>query len=589
MTTVKSRFAADGVIIYNARTATSDNETVPAILKRHAQERGDQIALIDAKSGASLTYGALWDQSVRLSHGLEKFDLSVDRPIVILSENSINHAIVTFAGMIRGIPIAPLSVAYSQFSNLSLISSLFRQLTPGLVFAEDADTFARSLACASDMHIATLASRGTVADHHLSDILIDQRTSPNLDHIAGSTVAKVLFTSGSTGVPKGVIVTQRMICSNQKALSVEWPFLEEEPPVIVDWLPWNHVYGGNLVKMCALRNGGTLIIDHGRPLPDQFKNTVDNLTTYRPTIHFGVPRGFDQLIQVLEADEHFAQTYFSRLKRMFTAGAALPTAIWERYRHLAKRYASNHFVTHVAWGATETSPLVTLSPPDNTRSDNLGVPVEGCEIKMVPNDDQYDLRLRGPMVTPGYWRNPKATTQSFDSDGFYKIGDAGRLIDDDPNQGIVFDGRISENFKLTTGTWVHVNALRLATIDALRPAVQDAVIAGHDQNEVGVLLFMNLDGCRKIVGHSDLDITELTQNDTLRTHLAKGLSQIGKDYGSSGRIARAFMLIEPPSQEDGEITDKGYINQRAALRKRTSDVIQLFEDASHPRVILTAG
>ncbi|MCY4302903.1 MAG: AMP-binding protein [Aestuariivita sp.] len=589
MTTVKIQHVADGIILYNTRTVAADDETVPAILERHACERGDQTALIDAKSGTCLTYGALWDRTIRLARGLGRFDLGVDRPIAILSENSIDHAIVTFAGMVQGVPVAPLSVAYSQFSDPSRIASLFRQLTPGLVFAQDADTFERSLSLASDMQIATVASRGAVADYIVTDLFVDVMENPRRESIDGDTIAKVLFTSGSTGAPKGVIVTQRMICSNQTALSAEWSFLADEPPTIVDWLPWNHVYGGNLVAMCALRNGGTLVIDQGRPLPGQFANTVDNLATYRPTIHFGVPRGFDQLIQELEADENFARAYFSRLRRMFTAGAALPSVIWNRYQRLAESYARDDFVAHVAWGATETSPLVTLSPSDNRRPDNLGVPVQGCEIKMVPNEDRYDLRLRGPMVTPGYWRNQKATDHAFDDEGFYKIGDAGRLIDDDPTQGIVFDGRISENFKLATGTWVQVNALRLATIDALRPVVQDAVVAGHDRNEVGVLLFMNLDGCRRIVGNSDLDLIELTRNANLRAHLAKGLSQVGKDSGSSGRVARGLILTDSPSQEDGEMTDKGYINQRAALRKRADDVTRLFEDATHPSVVLAVG
>ncbi|MCY4152552.1 MAG: AMP-binding protein [Aestuariivita sp.] len=589
MTTIKTRHAADGIILYHTQIAESDDETVPAILERQARERGDQNALIDARSGVQLTYNDLWDRTKRLAQNLGQFDLGVDQPIAILSENSIDHAIVMFAGMVRGVPVAPLSVAYSQFSDLSRISTLFGQLTPGLVFAEDANSFARSLAKAADLNIPTMASHGAGANHILSDCLDEAMENTQPAQVDGDTIAKILFTSGSTGDPKGVIVTQRMICSNQTALSVEWPFLAEEPPTIVDWLPWNHVYGGNLVLMCALRNGGTLIIDHGRPLPGQFAQTVENLATYRPTIHFGVPRGFDQLTQELEADEDFARAYFSRLRRMFTAGAALPSAIWDRYRRLATRYAQDDFVTHVAWGATETSPVVTLSPAENTRPDNLGLPIQGCELKMVPNEDRYDLRLRGPMVTPGYWRNQPATDAAFDSDGFYKIGDAGRLIDDDPTQGIVFEGRISENFKLATGTWVQVNALRLATINALRPVVQDVVVAGHDRNEVGVLLFMNRDGCCKITGDSDSSLIELTKNDSLRTHLAKGLSEVGKDRGSAGRVARGFVLIDSPSQEDGEMTDKGYINQRAALRKRADAVTQLFEDAAHPNVILAAG
>ncbi len=564
------------------------DETVPEILLSQAKRCPEKIAIIDLVSGKDITYRDLWSRICALSNGLSRFGLGIDRPIAILSENSINHAVVTFAGMALGVPVAPLSVAYSQFSDLGRIRSLLEQLTPGLVFAEDAGALGRSLSVAEAMDIPTVAARGVGAGHLLSGLEAGPGRALDLSAIDRDTIAKVLFTSGSTGAPKGVIVLQRMICSNQTAMAAEWPFVEEEPPVIVDWLPWNHVYGGNLVMMCALRNGGTLVIDDGRPTPGLFRKTIDNMTAYRPTIHFGVPRGFDLLVPALEEDEEFACAYFSRLRRMFTAGAALPAATWDRYRTLAARYASDGFVAHVAWGSTETSPVVTISPPDNTRPDNLGVPVQGCEIKMVPDGEKMELRLRGPMVTPGYWRNERATAEAFDAEGFYRIGDAGRLLDDDPDKGILFDGRISENFKLVTGAWVLVNALRLATIDALRPAVMDAVICGHDRDAVGVLMFMNLTGCREIAGVPDAEISDLIRSEPLRVHLADGLSRIGQGGGSSGRVVRGLILTDTPSQEDGEMTDKGYLNQRAALRKRAADVTRLFEDDSHPSVVRAA-
>jgi len=564
------------------------DETVPEILLSQAMRYPEKIAIIDLMSGKDITYRELWARICALSNGLLRFEPSIDRPIAILSGNSINHAVVTFAGMALGVPVAPLSVAYSQFSDLGLIRSLLEQLTPGLVFTEDADVFGNSLSVAREMDIPTVTARGLGAGHVLSELEANPGQAPDLTVIDCDTIAKVLFTSGSTGAPKGVIVTQRMICSNQAAMSAEWPFVEGEPPMIVDWLPWNHVYGGNLVTMCALRNGGTLVIDDGRPAPGLFQKTIDNLTMYRPTIHFGVPRGFDLLVPALEEDEEFARAYFSRLRRMFTAGAALPEATWDRYHTLAARHANDDFVAHVAWGSTETSPVVTISPPDNTRPDNLGVPVQGCEIKMVPDGEKIELRLRGPMVTPGYWRNENATAEAFDAEGFYRIGDAGRLLDDDPGKGILFDGRISENFKLVTGAWVRVNALRLATIDALRPAVLDAVICGHDRDAVGVLMFMNLTGCREIAGVPDAEIPGLIRSEALRVHLADGLSRIGLGGGSSGRVARGLILTDAPSQEDGEMTDKGYLNQRAALRKRAADVTRLFEDDSHPSVVPAA-
>ena len=576
-----------GFIIRNrSKTDFINTETVPGIIAEHARKRSEKIAIIDLNSGLNIAYGALWSRICKLSGGLLQFKFNVDTPIAILSENSIDHAVVTFAGMVLGIPVVPISVAYSQFSDLARIRSLFRQLTPGLVFAQDAQVFVRSLAVASGMGIPTVTSCGNGADHLLADLETVSGQVPDLVTINSDTIAKILFTSGSTGAPKGVIITQRMICSNQAAIAAEWPFVEDEAPTILDWLPWSHVYGGNLVIMCAIRNGGTLIIDDGRPIPGLFQKTIENLTKFRPTIHFGVPRGFNLLVPALEEDDSFARAYFSKLRRMFTAGAALPAITWNRYHTLVSRYANEDFVSHVAWGSTETSPLVTISPPNNTRSDNLGVPVQGCEIKMVPDDNKMELRLRGPMVTPGYWRNEKVTAEAFDEDGFYRIGDAGRLLDDDPAQGILFDGRISENFKLTTGTWVQVNSLRLATIDALYPAILDAVICGHNRDNIGALLFMNINACRQIAEESDAEMTELMSNPKLRRHLAEGLAKIGKCKGSSGKVERALILVDVPSQEDGEITDKGYLNQRAVLHKRAEDVIRVFEDESHRSVVL---
>lgn len=584
----KNRDGTLSYLIKGPKDNSAPDQVVPAVIEALAIEVPNKVAIIDLQGGNEITYGALWGRICALSNGLRRFDLSVDKPIAILSENSIDHAVVTFTGMVLGVPVSPISVAYSGFSDLSRIRSLLEQLTPSLVYAEDAEVFGRSLTVAESLGIPTVASKGAGADHFLSELETDTEPVSGQAVIDGDTIAKILFTSGSTGAPKGVIVTQRMICSNQAAMAAEWPFVEEEPPVIVDWLPWNHVYGGNLVMMCAIRNGGTLVIDNGRPVPGLFKKTIANLTKYRPTIHFGVPRGFDLLVPALEENEDFARAYFSRLRRMFTAGAALPASTWDRYHDLAARYANDHFVAHVAWGATETAPVVTMTPIDNTRHDNLGVPLQGCEIKIVPNEDKSELRLRGPMVTPGYWRNEKATAEAFDEDGFYRIGDAGRLLDDDPAKGILFDGRISENFKLKTGTWVQVNALRLAAIDALRPAVADAVVTGHDRDEVGLLLFMNLVGCREISGAGDASLDDLMSNETLKRHLALGLAQIGKGGGSSGRVARALILADAPSQEDGEMTDKGYLNQRAALQKRADDVSRLFEDATHETIVLAA-
>ncbi|MEH0295521.1 AMP-binding protein [Agrobacterium sp. CCNWLW71] len=545
--------------------------------------RGEEVTV--------LTHGEAWERARNLADALIEFGLSAERPLAILSGNSIDHALLSLAAQIAGVPVAPISAAYSHLKDLGRLRQVLEILSPGLVFAEDGKAFAGALELALSLGAATAATKnGSDQQESLAAQLFEHRTTKAFRHLAkASDTAKILFTSGSTGVPKGVMVTHEMICSNQDAIVQVWPFLKHVQPMLVDWLPWNHVFGGNIVFTCAIRNGGTLVIDEGRPLPGQFDRTLRNLRDYPPTIHFGVPRGFEELVNALEGDEEAARSYFGDLRVMFTAGASLPSTVWERYRALGAKYGRPDLGVHVSWGSTETAPIVSASPRDNERPDNLGAPFPGAEIKLVPNGDKYELRIRGPMVTPGYWRRPDLTAEAFDQDGFYCIGDAGKFLDpEDPSKGILFDGRIAENFKLITGTWVQAGLIRPAAVSAGRSLIQDAVVTGHDRHEVGLLIFLNRAVASQLASLPDATLDELARSEVIRERISGILGELSGS-GSSSRVARALILSDLPSIEAGEITDKGYLNQRALLRSRADMVERLYADPLHPDVILPAS
>src|SRR5216683_249509 len=401
---------------------------------------------------------------------------------------------------------------------------------------------------------------------------------------AGVPVAPV-----STGQPKGVVNTQRMLCSNQQSYAQAWPFLEDRPPVILDWLPWNHTFGGNSDFNLILRNGGTLFIDEGRPAPGLIERSVANLREVSPTLYLNVPRGFALILDHLERDGALARNFFRELDLIFYAGAALPQSLWQRIEALSQKTIGRTLTMLSAWGTTETAPMATIVHYPIARAGNIGLPAPGCEIKLVPHDDKLEIRVRGANVSPGYWQRPDLTAEAFDADGFYRPGDAARLADPaDPARGIVFDGRIGENFKLGSGTWVSTGALRIAVIAAGAPVIEDAVIAGHDRDEIALLIFPSLAGCRGLCSHMPVDaplkmlIAESAVREALSAGLARHNAQAG---GSSHRIARALLLDRPASIDQGEITDKGYLNQRAVLANRAALVERLYADPPDAEVI----
>ena len=507
------------------------------------------------------------------------------RPLAILSDNSIEQALVMFGAMTARIPVMPVSPAYSLMSeDHEKLKGVFQRMDPSIVFVQNPDPFARALD-ALDLSERRLlvAETGEAAPtaENLSDWLETQPTGDvedELSRIDYDTVAKILLTSGSTGMPKGVLNTHLMLVSNQVSYAQVYAFMRDEPPVLVDWLPWNHTFGGNFNVNAVLYNGGTLYIDEGRPLPGRIEETIRNLRDIAPTMYLNVPRGYDLLLPALEADNKARDNLFRRLQKFFFAGAALPSNIWNRLDKLALETRGSPVPITTSLGSTETAPAATYINWTPKSTGNIGVPMPGNEVKLIPNGDKLEVRMRGPNISPGYFGEPELTARAFDDDGYFCIGDAGRFEDeDDPAEGIVFDGRVAENFKLMTGTWVHAGQLRLEVIAAASPVIQDAVVTGADRNEVGLLAFPSVAGCGSLVD-SDPSVEDLVTDQRIQETLRRGLAaHNSKSPGSSTRIRRVLLMTEPPQIDAGEITDKGYINQRAVLSRRDDLVSRLYE------------
>ncbi len=573
------------LIMASRQPASFGFQTIGAMLLSAADKAPQKTFLEQYADGQwqSLSFGQAREQAERIARGLLASGLNGEQPLAILSPNSIKHALISLGAQLAGIPVAPISVAYSQMDDLGRLTGILNLLTPGAVFVEDAAQFSSAIDLAKHLDIKVITATGdTDRDHIRFSELRDCVSDAALPVLSCGTVAKVLFTSGSTGVPKGVKITHGMMCSNQEAILDRWSFLVQEPPTLVDWLPWNHVFGGNLVFNCALRNLGTLVIDDGKPLPGRFQRTIDNIKRSPPTMHLSVPSALGELVKAMRGDAELAAAFFGRLKAIFSAGAALPQATWDALYDLAREYGLPEFRIYIGWGSTETGPVVSITPEDNTLCNNLGAPIGGACIKLAGDQDKIELRIRGPMVFPGYWRNPEATAAAFDEEGFYRIGDAGRPVDyQRPEAGILFDGRVAENFKLVTGTWVQAGTLRVEAISAASPAILDAVVTGHDRDEVGLLIFPDVVGCRTVAGKPDAQLADLIENPSVHDVIRNGLSTLARG-GSSTRIGRVLLLDTPPSIAKGEITDKGYINQRAVLTNRSALVALLYGDQLPP-------
>ncbi|MBK5048920.1 feruloyl-CoA synthase [Burkholderia sp. R-70006] len=525
-------------------------------------------------------------RSVRsIGQVLLDLDATPHRPVTVLSDNSVNHALMTLASMYVGRPAATVSSAYARIAkDSSKLHRILRQLDPAMVYVEDGDIYGPSLAAAplSCPVVATHAPRpGWLGFDTLTSCAATDAVSAAHARITPGDIAKLLLTSGSTGSPKLVVNTHGMLSANQQMIAQCWTFVDQTAPVVVDWLPWSHTFGANHNFNLVLRHGGTLYVDDGRPAPGLIERSVDNLRDVAPTLHFNVPRGFDALAPFLENDDVFAERFFSRLQVLFYAAASLPPQLRERFERVAARHRRADDVPVFfasAWGATETAPLVTSVHFRHDIAGNIGVPAPGTELKFVPSGGKFEMRVRGPSVFPGYLNDPDASAAAFDEEGFYRIGDAGKLCDPaDPNAGVLFDGRVAEDFKLSSGTWVSVGTLRLNAVDALAPFALDVVVAGHDRAEIGLLIFPTA-ALRALAPELDAATTgiELGRHEAVRRAVCRGLRGLARDAGASQRAARAVILSKAPSLEAGEITDKGYVNQRAVLNLREEEVQRLF-------------
>jgi feruloyl-CoA synthase len=565
-------------------------------LEHWAQQTPDRIFLGE-RSGAdapwtTLTYRDALRQVRSVAAWILAQGLSAERPLVILSDNSIDHALLALASMHVGVPAAAISPAYSLVSkDFDKLKGMISLLEPGAIYVSSLKPFAAALAAIAPLNTAKIVSGDTDGGEVISFSAVAATPETSavetaFANVAPDTIAKFLFTSGSTGTPKAVINTQRMLTSSQQAKAQTWSFLEDPQTdlVILDWLPWSHTFGANHNFNLVLRNGGTLYIDGGKPAPGLFATSLANLRSVMPTVYFNVPRGFDMLIAALRGDDELRRRFFNEVKFAFYAGAALPQNLWDAMAELSVKTVGRALPMVSAWGSTETSPLATDCHFQAERSGNIGVPIPGTELKLVPSGDKLEVRVRGPNVTPGYWKAPELTAQAFDADGFYLIGDAVTFADPDhPEKGLFFDGRVAEDFKLNSGTWVSVGTLRVAGITALAPLAQDIVISGHGGDHVRFLVFPNIAACRAQASLPEsADVNDVIGHDQVRAAIAQGLSRLKAQSGggSSAHATRALLLAEPASVDGGEITDKGYINQRAVLTRRPAAVAVLEDDAS---------
>jgi feruloyl-CoA synthase len=543
-----------------------------------------------------LTYAELLDASRHIASALLARGLSAEKPVMILSGNSIDHALIAFGALYAGIPFCPVSPAYSLISkDFGKLSYVIRLLTPGLVFADDADKFDHALAANVPAGVEIAATSGAVPGRDVTGLadLLQAPLHRNLDaaheSIGPDSIAKFLLTSGSTGNPKAVINTQRMICANQVMIRETMAFLKDEPPVIIDWLPWNHTFGGNHNIGLTLYNGGSMYLDQGKPMPGGIEETVRNLREVSPTVYFNVPKGYESLLPYLRDDAALRDKFFARLHAMFFSGAALSPFVWNSLDELSVQATGARVPMLTGLGATETAPFFMSVNPLTSRSGHVGLPVPGNDAKLVPNNGKLEVRARGPNVTPGYWRQPELTRAAFDEEGFYKFGDAIKPADaGNFDDGFDFDGRIAEDFKLASGTWVSVGPLRARFIAACAPLVRDVVIAGINRDEISALVILDLDGCRLINPElSADDIAAAADDAAVRSAFRERFGRLlVAATGSSTRITRALLLDTPLSIDRGEVTDKGSINQRAVLEHRSALVEELYAATASPRVIM---
>ncbi|MFN3230684.1 MAG: feruloyl-CoA synthase [Alphaproteobacteria bacterium] len=587
----------NGEIIVEAGYPLGDYErNIVSYLHDWADREPDRVwmAQRDATGAwVELTYGEGLKKVNALSQALLDRGLDQSSPVMVLSANSINHALLVMAAMQVGVPAAPVAIAYSLMPGAhAKLHHVFNLVEPKLIFAEQGMPYAEALQGLDLDGVEVVVDQmppNTLASTPFSDLMGTAPTDAVMDAFNATvpeTVGKYLFTSGSTGMPKAVPQTQKMMCANMKAGHILFPPDPENPPVILDWLPWNHCYGGNSNFHGVLSQGGSYYIDEGRPLPGQIETTIENLRDIAPTEYLNVAAGHALVVHALEEDAELRKNFFSRLKGLAYGGASMPHEVWQRYQDLAVKETGHRILFRTGYGSTETAPVASSLHWPIEGTGNVGVPLPGTTFKLVPNGSKYEVRIKGDNVFTGYYRMPEKTAEAFDDEGFYKIGDALKLVDEeDITQGLIFDGRVVEDFKLLSGTFVSVGTLRVQVNNACAPAIADCIVCGHDDDYVGILAWPNVEACKKIAG-ADLEIEALLRDQKVLAHIRAGLEAHNKEWpGSSTRIHRLMLMAEPPSMEGHEITEKGYVNQRATLENRADLVKALYADAAPDGVI----
>ncbi|MBL8345794.1 MAG: feruloyl-CoA synthase [Rubrivivax sp.] len=593
-------------------------------LAHYAQVRPNQVFVSRRAPGSapaaerpwqSITYAQMLERVRRVGQALAlrmaDGEISLERPIAILSGNDLQHLTLALAACWVGVPFAPISPAYSTVAqDPTRLKQIFASLTPGMVFASAWGPYARAIEATlpTDAELVLTDPSGITLGRNRARTMT--RFSTLLESAPGAavelahekvgpeTVAKFLFTSGSTRLPKGVVTTHRMWCANLQQIRQCFAFLADEPPVLVDWLPWNHVFGGSHNVGIALYNGGTLHIDDGRPTPAGMAETITNLREISPTVYFNVPKGFEELAAAMDRDEALRRSLFAKVRAFMFAGAGLSQAVWDHLDRLGEATLGERIPIFTGLGMTETSPSCTFALGTDVRAGDIGLPVPGVDVKVAPVEGKLEIRFRGPNVMSEYWRAIEETSAAFDNEGFYRTGDAVRFRDEgeggglpDPTKGLVFDGRIAEDFKLATGTFVSVGPMRTKAILNGHPMVQDVVVAGINRDEVGLLVFPRMDDVRALAGADRQEPPDLTlSHPKVRAFFRQWLQALwGAGTGSSNRPARALLMSDPPSMDRGELTDKGSINQRAVLLHRAAAVDRLFADPPDAAVICVGG
>lgn len=569
-------------------------------LVRFASEAPSRVFIAERDAQGAwrkVSYSEALHAAKAIGSALLQGGLSAERPVMILSGNDVDHALLALACLHVGAPYAPISPAYSAAaSDFSKLDHIARRLTPGLVFASDGAAFAAALGVAALSEAEIVVARNPPAGRSatlFADLLafpVDEEAVANAhEAVKGDDVAKILFTSGSTALPKGVVNTHAMWTANQEMIANYFRFLRDDPPVLVDWLPWNHTFGGNHNFGLVLYNGGSLYIDEGRPTRKGILATVRNLREIAPSAYFNVPKGFEELVPFLRAEPALREKFFSRLQMNFFAGAGLAQHVWDEMDSIAAETLGERVPMITGLGATESGPFALVCAPEHCQSGRVGLPVPGVELKLTPVEGKLEARLRGPSITPGYWRDPEANARSYDEEGFYRLGDAVKWIDEaDPDKGLQFDGRIAEDFKLSTGTWVSVGPLRARIIAHFAPYFRDVAIAGINRDEIAALAFPDIDACRALCPDlpAAADASAILADARVQEEIRRLLAALAAGAtGSSTRVARVLLMAAPPSLDKGEITDKGSINQRAVLAHRADLVEALYAKPYGPAVI----